>query len=52
MQTTNFKITETLVDASKEVGLKINTEKIKYILLSLPSECGSKSGHKNSKLVI
>jgi hypothetical protein len=28
------KITETLIDASKEVGLKINVEKTKYMLLS------------------
>jgi hypothetical protein len=28
------KIAETLIDASKEVGLKINVEKTKYMLLS------------------
>jgi hypothetical protein len=28
------KITETLIDASKEVGLEINVEKTKYMLLS------------------
>jgi hypothetical protein len=28
------KNTETLIDASKEVGLEINVEKIKYMLLS------------------
>jgi hypothetical protein len=28
------KNTETLIDARKEVGLEVNTEKIKYILLS------------------
>jgi hypothetical protein len=28
------KNTETLIDASKEVGLEINTEKTKYMLLS------------------
>jgi hypothetical protein len=26
---------ETLIDASKEVGLEVNVEKIKYMLLSL-----------------
>jgi hypothetical protein len=28
------KNTETLIDAGKEVGLEVNAEKIKYILLS------------------
>jgi hypothetical protein len=28
------KNTETVIDASKEVGLEINAEKTKYILLS------------------
>jgi hypothetical protein len=28
------KNTETVIDASKEVGLEINVEKIKYMLLS------------------
>jgi nucleoside diphosphate kinase len=28
------KNTQTLIEASKEVGLKVNTEKIKYMLLS------------------
>jgi adenine-specific DNA methylase len=28
------KNTQTLIDASKEVGLEVNTEKTKYILLS------------------
>jgi hypothetical protein len=28
------KNTETLIDASKEVGLEVNAEKTKYILLS------------------
>jgi uncharacterized protein YoxC len=31
---TKKKSTETLIDASKEVGLEINTEKTKYMLLS------------------
>jgi hypothetical protein len=42
------KNTETLIDASKVVGLEINVERTRYMLLSLP-ECRSKSGHKNSK---
>jgi hypothetical protein len=29
---------ETLIDASKEVGLEVNTEETKYVLLSSP-EC-------------
>jgi hypothetical protein len=36
-----------LIDASKEVGLEINVEKTKYMLLF--HVCRSKSGHKNSK---
>jgi hypothetical protein len=28
------KNTETLIDASKEFGLEINTEKVKYMLVS------------------
>jgi hypothetical protein len=28
------KNTQTLIDASKEVGLEVNTEKIKYMLLA------------------
>jgi hypothetical protein len=31
---TTKKNTETLIDASKEIGLEVNTEKTKYILLS------------------
>jgi hypothetical protein len=36
------KTTETLIDSSKEVGLEVNTEKTKYLLLS-SEECGAKS---------
>jgi hypothetical protein len=31
---TTKKITQTLIDAGKEVGLGVNTEKTKYMLLS------------------
>jgi hypothetical protein len=31
---------ETLIDASKEVGLEINVEKIKYMLLSRHQNAG------------
>jgi ribosomal protein S2 len=31
---------ETLIDASKEVGLKVNTEKTKYMLLSRHQNAG------------
>jgi hypothetical protein len=41
VDTTN-KITETSIDASKEVGTDVNEEKTKYILLS-PPECRAKS---------
>jgi hypothetical protein len=46
------KNTETLIDASKEVGLEINVEKTKYMLLSHSQECGPKSLHKNSRQII
>jgi hypothetical protein len=34
------KSSETLIDASKEVGLEVNTEKTKYILLSRHQNAG------------
>jgi hypothetical protein len=34
------KTTETLIDASKEVGLEINVEKTKYMLLSCHQNVG------------
>jgi hypothetical protein len=34
------KNTEALVDASKEVGLEVNAEKLKYMLLSRHRELG------------
>jgi hypothetical protein len=48
---TIYKNTETLIDASKEVGLEINVDKTKYVAISSP-ECRSKSGHKNSKEIV
>jgi hypothetical protein len=41
--------TETLIDASKEVGLEINVDK--NAAISSP-ECRSKPGNKNSKQII
>jgi hypothetical protein len=35
--------TETLIDASKEVGLEVSTEKTKYMLLS----CHQNAGHNH-----
>jgi hypothetical protein len=34
------KNTENLIDASKEIGLEVNTEKIKYLLLSRHQNTG------------
>jgi hypothetical protein len=38
--------TETLIDASKEVGLEINVEKTKYMLLSRHQNVGQNQGIK------
>jgi hypothetical protein len=38
--------TETLIDASKEVGLEINAEKSKYMLLSCQQNAGQNHGIK------
>jgi hypothetical protein len=47
------KNTETLTDASKEVGPEINVEKTKYVYVAISSpECRSKSEHKNSKQIV
>jgi hypothetical protein len=43
------KNAETVIDASMEVGLKINVEKTKYMLLSGHQNEGPTSGHKNGK---
>jgi hypothetical protein len=45
------KNTETLIDASKEVGLEVTVEKSKYMLVSGP-QCRPKSGNKNRKQII
>jgi hypothetical protein len=37
---TTKKNTQTLIDASKEVGLEVNTEKIRYMLLSHHQNAG------------
>jgi hypothetical protein len=42
------KNTETLIGASKEVGLVLNIQKTKHVGAT-PQECRSKSGHKNCK---
>jgi hypothetical protein len=34
------KITQTLIDASKDIGLEVNTEKTKYMLLSHHQNAG------------
>jgi hypothetical protein len=34
------KTTQTLIDASKEIGLEVNTEKTKYMLLSRHQSAG------------
>jgi hypothetical protein len=47
-----MKNTETLIGVSKEVGLEINAEKTKYMLLSRHQNAGQKSGHKNSKQIV
>jgi hypothetical protein len=37
------KNTQTLIEASKEVGLEVNTEKTKYMLLSRHQNTGHRS---------
>jgi hypothetical protein len=46
------KNSETLIDASKEVGIEINVEKTKYMLLSRHQNAGRNRGHRNSKQII
>jgi hypothetical protein len=45
------KNTETLIDASKEVGLEINVEKTKFMLLSRHQNI-DQSRHKSSKQIV
>jgi hypothetical protein len=45
------KSTKTLIDVSKEVGLEINIEKIKYMLLSHHQIIGQNREIKNSKQI-
>jgi hypothetical protein len=40
------KNTKTLLDASKEVGLEVNLEKTKYMLMSLSQKVGQKHSIK------
>jgi hypothetical protein len=44
-----IKKTETLIDVIKEVGLEIDVEKTKYMLVSRQQ---TKWGHKNSKQIV
>jgi hypothetical protein len=44
------KNTETLIDASKEVGLEVNTEKTKYILQSHHQNAGQNHNIKISNM--
>jgi hypothetical protein len=46
------KNTETLIDASKEVGLEINVEKTKYMLLSRHQNVGQNRDKKISKQIV
>jgi hypothetical protein len=39
---------ELLIDASKEVGLEVNAEKAKQVLMSLSPECRVQSRHKDN----
>jgi hypothetical protein len=41
------KNTRTLIDASKEIGLEVNTGKTKYMSLSRHQNTGQKSRHKD-----
>jgi hypothetical protein len=46
------KNTHTLIDASKDVGLEVNVEKTKYMLVSRGQNARPKSGNKNRKRII
>jgi hypothetical protein len=43
---------ETLIDASKEVGLEVNIEKTKYMLVSRDQNAGKKRDINNSKQIL
>jgi hypothetical protein len=45
------KYTETLIYASKEVGLEVNAEKAKYMLLSTRVEAGSNTSTVTLRVV-
>jgi hypothetical protein len=44
--------TETLIDAGKQIGLEINVEQFKYMLLSRHQNVGQSPGLKNSKQIV
>jgi hypothetical protein len=44
------KKTVTLIDASKEVGLKVNADKTKYVLLSRHQNAGQNNDLKRANL--
>jgi hypothetical protein len=46
------KNTETLIDASEEVGLEVNIEKTKYMLLSCHPNAGQRHDIKDSKQMV
>jgi hypothetical protein len=46
------KNTETLIDASKEVGLEVNVEKTKYMLVSRDQNAGQNQEITNRKWII
>jgi hypothetical protein len=46
---TTKKNRQTLIDASKEVGIEVNAEKNKYVYVAVSSpECRAKSQHEDS----
>jgi hypothetical protein len=46
------KSTETLIYASKDIGLEINVEKTKYMLPSRQQNVGQNRDIKNSKQIV
>jgi adenine-specific DNA methylase len=48
---TTKKNTQTLIDASKEVGLEVNTEKTKYMLLSRHQNAGQNPNIKIANIL-